>query len=131
MDLFEHTDYRLVIRDQFKEFPKGGYGQSSKLAQRIGVNSTLISQILNGTKNLTEDQAYLVGDYFSFNLKESYYFVLLVQWERAGSQKLKNLLMTQIQEKQMEAKRVKGRIQAEGKLSFSEQAVYYSHSTLR
>ena len=127
MNFFFEEDYREIIRHYTRLQPKKGRGQISKLSHHLGVNSTLVSQVLSGTRKLTEDQAYGVTEYFSFGQNQSYYFILLVQIERSGSPKFRNVLYRQIERLRLEVAELKGRVDPAKKLSFEEQAVFYSH----
>src|ERR1700722_17374575 len=97
--------------------PKRGDGQLAKMAEYLGVNSSLMSQVFNGDRDLSEDQGYKVSQFMGLNKRESYYFVLMVQKERAGPRELKQLLLDQIENMQKEAKALKHRIQPEKELS--------------
>lgn len=126
MDIYDFTDYRAVIRKRLSLLPKNGYGELGKIAKTLTVSSALISQILSGTKNLTEDQGYRLAEYFKFNESETIYFLLLVQRERVGDQKLKKLFEKQIAQAQKNAQKLKNRITVETELTFEQQAVFYS-----
>lgn len=126
MDIFEHRDYRKIVRLSIEARPKKGYGQINKLANELGVSGALISQVLSGAKNFTEDQGYLTARYFGFNESETSYFVLLVHRERVAHHQLKKMLDRQISQRQKESIKTKSKLVLEHELSFSEQAVYYS-----
>ena len=127
MDLFQETDYRKIIEGLFREGPNRGHGQTSRLARHLGVNTTLVSQVMNGKRHFTEEQAVEVAGFLKLNQKESYYFLLLVQHARAGTDALRAAFAHQIERSQREARQVKGRVSAKKDLSFDEQAVYYSN----
>lgn len=126
MDIYDHRDYRALIREKIALLPQKGYGQLGKLARAIGVNATLVSQILNGKKNMTEDQAYLAAGFFDFNEHETAYLLLLVQRERAGGHQLKNFLDQQISAAQKRGRQVKANIRVATELTYEQQAVFYS-----
>lgn len=126
MDVFDYRDYREIIRVRIESLPKRGFGQLSQLAKAVGVSAAFVSQVLSGRKNLSEDQGYLAAEYFSLNEPETFYFVLLIQRERAGHHKLQKLLDRRIASLSREAQKVKTRIVTEKELSFELQAVFYS-----
>ncbi|HWU44896.1 MAG TPA: TIGR02147 family protein, partial [Bdellovibrio sp.] len=78
-------------------------------------------------RQLTEEQAVKTAEFLELNRKESYYFLLLVQIERAQSEDLKQLLSQQMKELQAQAKGLKGRVAPDAELSFEQQAIYYSN----
>jgi len=126
MDVFEFDDYRALVRTRIGNMPKNGFGQLSRLARHIGVNATLVSQILAGNKNLTEEQAHRAAEFLDLTEPETIFFLLLVQRERAGTHALKTLYGKQLDERRRSARRVRGRITTDIELSATEQAVYYS-----
>lgn len=107
--------------------PNQGYGQLRKLAEAIGVHSTLISQILNGSKNLTVDQAILTSNFIGMNDHETEYFIHLVHLDRAGPAKTKDFLRRQIQKLKREAQDLNVRRAKEARLTEEQRSIFYSH----
>ncbi len=126
MDLFLEEDYRAIIKALFAELPNFGHGQASRLARYLGVNTTLVSQVLSGKKHFTEEQVSKTAQFLEFNKKESYYLLLLAQLQRTNSDEVKDLLKYQLRQLQNEAKSIKGRVSPKAELTFEQQAVYYS-----
>ena len=126
MNIFDLDDYREIVRARIAEMPKRGFGQLSRLANDLGVNATFVSQVLNGAKNFSEEQAQMTAELFEFTEPETVFFILLVQRERAGTIKLKSIFQKQISERLKASKKIKGRVTTEIELTFQEQAVYYS-----
>lgn len=127
MDLFRETDYRRIVEELFRQKPKHGHGEMSRLARHLKVNTTLVSQVLSAKRDFTEEQAVLTAQFFEFNRRESYYFLLLVQRSRAATEALKEVYSEQIRLCQSEAQNgLKNRVSVKKELSFEEQAVYYS-----
>jgi uncharacterized protein (TIGR02147 family) len=109
--------------------PKKGYGQSHKLALFLGVHTTLVSQVLNGLKTFTLEQAALVCDFLGLTELETEFFLLLVQQDRAGNESLKKVLRRQIAELRAKSAQLSNRLQAQKKLSEEARAVFYSDWT--
>lgn len=126
MDVFKETDYRKIVQGLFFTMPNHGHGQVSRLARHLSVNTTLVSQILSGKRNFTEEQAVETAKFLKLNKKEGYYFLLLVLGERAGTGALKDVFAEQLRQVREEAAGVKGRISSKKELTFEEQAVFYS-----
>lgn len=83
--VYEADTYREFLRNYLASLPRGGRGELSRLAEYLGVNNTLLSQILAGTRELSSEQAYALGTYWNFDERETDYFLTLVQIERAGT----------------------------------------------
>lgn len=126
MDVYVIEDYRQLIRGLIESKPKQGYGQLTRLATHIGVNPTYLSQILSGLKNLSDDQGYLAAEFFGLNERETFYFLLLIQKERAGSHQVKKLIDRELKSRQSEAKKLKNRIVTETELTQEAKAIFYS-----
>lgn len=127
MPIFDESDYRTIIKAMFATKAKFGHGQASRLARAIGANTTLVSQVFAGKRNLTEEQAVKTATFLSFNSKEKYYFLLLVQMSRADDEGVRELLAAQIRKLQDESKSIQGRIAPKAQLSADQQAIYYSN----
>lgn len=82
-------DYRLFLRSYIQSLPKRGRGEISRLATLLDVNSTMISQVLKGTKKLTQEQVYNLSVYLKLTDFQTEYFMMLLQVDRAGSEELR------------------------------------------
>ena len=132
--IFDFQDFRDFIRAYLAALPKRGYGQSRKHSVYLGVHTTLISQILKGQKAFTLEQAVQTCDFLSLSEIETDYFLLLVQWDRAGSVPLKKNLQRQMKALHQQSRDLSKRLVAKAKFSDEEKAVFYSdwlYSALR
>lgn len=126
MDVFEFENYRTFVKKRLENAPKGGHGQALKIAKAIGISTTLMSQILNGQREMTPEQGSLLCEYFGLGVTETEYFLLLVQRERAGNQSLKKILDRQIDRIRESAKKVSSRLNVTKVISDEDKAVFYS-----
>jgi len=129
ISVFEFSSYRTFIQKRFHEMPKKGYGQSHKLAQYIGVHTTLVSQVLKGLKPFTLEQASLICEFLGLSELETEFFLLLVQLDRAGNESLRKILKRQINEMKQKSAELSNRLQSQKKLSEEKRAVFYSDWT--
>lgn len=96
--VFSYTDYKIFLRQWIKAQPRSGRGYLRKLALLLRVHSTLISQIVNGPRDFTLEQALEVSEHMELSNSERKYFFLLVQMAKSepmtspGSKKLSALL---------------------------------------
>jgi uncharacterized protein (TIGR02147 family) len=126
MDIFSASDYRELIRSLLGQMPNRGYGQLGRIARHLGVNQTLVSQVMSGTKEFTEEQGFLLAEFFQFNDQETEFLLLLIRRERAGHHKLKQFFEKQIIRARDKAQKVKHRVSKEKELTLEQQAVFYS-----
>jgi uncharacterized protein (TIGR02147 family) len=126
VSVFNFKDYRAFMRAQFASMPKGGYGQARRLARALDVHTTLVSQVMQGLRPFTPEQASQACEFFALNEMETDFFLLLVQLDRAGSPSLRRNLTRQIESLQAKSKELANRLIAKGKLSEESRAIFYS-----
>jgi uncharacterized protein (TIGR02147 family) len=126
MTIFEFNDCRDFIRHHISQLPSGGRGELTRIAGALAVNTTLLSQIMSGSRVFTMEQAYKLSQYLCLSELETDYFSLLIQIERAGSADLKRYLEKKLDDLKKEALKLSKRIEHEKSLSDNERVVFYS-----
>lgn len=106
--------------------PKKGYGQGRKLALYLGVHTTLVSQVLQGPKVFTLEQAASTAEFLGLTELETEYFLGLVQLERAGNEALRKTLRRQLQNLRDRSRELSERLQGEKVLGEEQKARFYS-----
>ena len=86
----------------------------------------MVSQILKGSKNLTQEMAADLADYLKLNSNEFEYFALLVDLGRAGTHNLKTKLKDRIEKIQKQYSKIGSRILTNKELSTEQKVQYYS-----
>ena len=124
--IFEFQDYKFYLTSLIKSRPKGGRGVRSQLASAIGCQVAYVSQILNGHLHLSIEQAVRVNKFFTHSKDEGSFFLLLVQYARAGDKDTKahfqELLETELTKRLVLTRRLG---MAQG-ISSEDQVTYYS-----
>jgi uncharacterized protein (TIGR02147 family) len=126
MSLFDENDYKEVIKNLVIKLGPQKRGFSTRLAAHLNINPSLVSQILAGNKDFTEEQMVLTCEYLGLSDLESRYLLTLVQISRAGSVKLKNYYQTALAEIRARALNLSNRIQVDRKLTGDEKTKFYS-----
>lgn len=126
MSIFEVTEYREWFFQWLKSKPKGGHGELSKIAQFLDVNSTLMSQVLAKRRDFSLEQGFKLCQYFSFNHLESRYFMLLLQFERAGTHDLKSYFERELKEIKKESGQIKNRVKTDKEISDTDKSFLVS-----
>ncbi len=127
MKIYEFTDYKKFVRNWLDEQPKRGHGVYVKMAEALGISAVMVSQVFSGPKNLSLEHAYLLAEFLSLNLQERNYLLLLVNFERAGSQKLREHFKSEI--KQIQKQKTEDLKEIVGQdiaLSDADKAEFYS-----
>lgn len=126
MTIFNFQDYRLFLKHYIKDLPQHGRGQVNKIAAYLGVNSTLVSQVLGGYKDFSLEQAHSLCEYLGLAELDADYFFLLVQFERAGTKKLKDRFRKKIDEALVASLDIKNRVGPKHVMTEQERAIFYS-----
>ncbi len=129
MNIFEFTNFRDFLRFTIQSFPKKGYGQLSKLAKYMKVNSAYLSQVLQESKSLSQEQGLIVANYFQLGTRETDYFLLLINYDRAGTQTLKIYFQNKIKLMQAQNEEITNRVKVDTKLSEETKAIFYTDWT--
>ena len=125
--VFDSDDYKSFLKEWISERPKGGRGEARRMAEKLGVSTTLISQILNGDKHFTLEAASDLCDHLGLSEQETDHFLLLIDYARAGSHGLRKRLKRRIDLSRETARKIKERFREERSLTDAEAAIYYSH----
>ncbi len=123
---FNETDYRSVIRQWVAERPQKGRGEMKIIAELLRIPTSVWSQTLSGQREMNEDQAFLVCDYFGFTELEREYFICLVQIERAHHHEYKNHLKNKLTSLKEKSRNLSTRLEHEKVLNEKDQAEFYS-----
>lgn len=126
MSIFEFNDYKLFLRSEIRRRPNSGRGEFSRLAEYLGINATMVSQIMTGSKDFTLEQAKKVSTYFALPKLETDYLLILVQVERAGTQDLKNYFREKRDELRRESQKISKRISSERVLTDLQRSIFYA-----
>lgn len=125
-DIFFYDDYKAYICDRFRVAPNRGRGLRRALAVFLSGPTSHISQVLNGASHFTLEQAEGVNEYFTHNDEEAQYFLLLVQYGRAGTPRLRQRLAKEIKRTQAARQSLKERLGIKEGLSREDQVRFYS-----
>lgn len=126
MSQFVHNDYRSFLREILEKRPRKGRGEMQKIAEHLRIHTTLISQIMSGLRELTDEQAFDLCGYLELTETESEYFQLLVKIERAGTQSYKLHLKNKLKEMREEVQKVSKRFTKADELTEAQKSIFYS-----
>ena len=126
MKVFEFKDYKLFMKAWLKDQPKAGRGQIKKMADHLRVSTTLLSQVLRAEKHFSLETAAEITVYLELNEKEAEYFLLLVEHQRAGGFRLKNILQKKLIREQQAGTQLVNRLSQDRNLNEVEKMQFYS-----
>ena len=127
MSVFDFSDYRPFLRHYIAALPKKGRGEINRLALAIQVHPSLLSQVLSEDKNLSLEQAQLLGENLGLTTQESEYLMCLVQVQRAGTEKLRGYFLAKLEQLKQMSVELSQQVRQDGQLNEQEKSVFYSH----
>lgn len=125
-DIFEFLDYKAYLEARIDDLPNRGRGARMGLAKEINSPVSHVSQVLNGNSNFSLEQAESANTFFGHTEEEADFFLLLVQFARAGTPKLRKRLETQIRSIKERRLVLKDRLGVKAGLSKEDQTTFYS-----
>lgn len=125
-NLISAKSYREYLVEEIKSRPKGGRGLRSQLAAAMGCQVGFVTQVLKGQAHFSLEQAEKINSVLGHSKEESYYFMLLVQFTRAGTPTLQHFFAEQMQAAKERYLNLKNRLNIKSKINLEEQSIYYS-----
>ncbi|MCB0384494.1 MAG: TIGR02147 family protein, partial [Bdellovibrionales bacterium] len=126
MSLFSTDNYKAFVREFIRNQPRKGRGLNRKIAQHLNIHPAMVSQIFSGNRDLTAEQAIDLAGFLALGELESDYFLLLVQYSRAGSHQLRQKFRKQIESMQEKAQNLENRLPRDIVLTGEHKAQFYS-----
>lgn len=124
--IFDYRSYKSYLRDLIHSSPCRGRGMKTAIAQAAQCQSTYVSQVLQGNRHFSLEQAELINLHLGHSPDESRFFILLVSFERAGNPALKARLDRELKIETEKFQNLKDRLKAKKEeLNPEVQASYY------
>jgi uncharacterized protein (TIGR02147 family) len=123
-DIFTFKHYIEVVEEMIERSHEVR-GYRGKLSIAAGTHSSYFSRVLSQEVHLTPDQAAGLCDFWGFSEIETDYFLMLVNYERAGTQILKKILKEKIDRIRQQQENLSKHIEAI-KIPILNENQYYS-----
>lgn len=127
MRIFDYVSYKAFVKDRIEKMPQQGRGQFRQMSERLRMHTSLISQIFGGDRHLTPEQACELCEYWGMTDLETEMFLALLNYEKAGSKKLKQVLEKQLETLRKKADKFSYRLSQEKQLSEETRSIFYSN----
>lgn len=125
LQLFDFNNYRKYLNLELKERGKEVRGIRTRLAEALNCRSGYVTQILDGSAELSLEQAVLASHFLNHTNEEADYFLLLVQESRAGNPALISVIARQKEELLKKRTSLQARFKAAA-LPERDQGIFYS-----
>jgi uncharacterized protein (TIGR02147 family) len=126
-NIFEFQDYKAYLNAWIASRPRGSRGVKSRIAENAHCHLAYISQVLTGMSHFSLEQADALQGLLEHGEEEANYFLLLVEFARAGTSSLSKHFERRIQKVLDQRVQLKHRFTDKRSLSTEDQAIYYSH----
>lgn len=126
-EIFYYLNYKAYLNDFIRNKPGKGHGFRTVMAEALNCKVAFVSQVLNKGAQFSLEQGEAINRLFEHTPGESDYFLLIIQYERAGTHFLKERIKTQIDRFIEKRQVLKERVDIKQSLSVEDQATYYSH----
>lgn len=124
--IYEFKDYKKFLLELIKSSESKGRGKRLELAKYIGCQVSHITNVFTGSAHFSQEQAEAASRFFGLSQTETEFLLLLVQYNRAGTQSLKKLYERWILERQEKLTALKSRLKMPDSLEGEAEARYYS-----
>jgi uncharacterized protein (TIGR02147 family) len=124
--IFEFESYKAFLKYFITSQPNQGHGTRSRMARKAGCQIAYMSRVLDDKTNLSLEQGIALAPEVGLNDEETNFFLLLIQLERAGSEKLRTHFRTAVLSVRKKRSNLKERFQVKSTLNREDQATYYS-----
>lgn len=122
--VFDFSHYRAYLRSRL-ELP-GARGSKGQIAEAMSVQATYVSQVLQDKAHLSLEQAQAANSFLDHTTQESHFFLLLVQYDRAGTKALREYFKSQIDEVLKSRLILTDRLGKSQQLEETDRSWYYS-----
>lgn len=124
--VFDYLDYREYLGDWIRDHAKGGYGLRKQLAEFLQIQSAFVSQVLHKNAQLSLEHGCRLNEYLEHSPEEADFFMLLLHFQRAGSNDLRHYYRSKIDHIAKERLLFKNRVGPRSSLDAEAKARYYS-----
>ncbi len=124
--VFQYRSYKEFLNDFIKAQPYGGRGIRSQFAKALNMHTAYMSQVLGKYAHFTLEQGKRLASHLGLTKNETHFFILLIQYERAGSKELEEYFLELIEEYAETQQSLKNRLEISGEIKPEDQQRYYS-----
>lgn len=123
--VFESADYKQIFHFRLKQLnPKKGV--LSAISKKYRIPNSTLSQVFHGDRHLTPEQASDIAEYLELSDLETEYFTVLVDHDRAGTDRLRKRLKKKLDVLRGESLKIKKIFSQWRTLSDTDKFQFYS-----
>lgn len=127
--VFDFQNYVSYLTYHEEKGPLAGRGFRSKIAAALGSQRAHISQIFSNKIHISLEHADKINQFLSHSREEAWFFLLLVQFSRSGTEELRNEFRRQIETILSSRMNLAKRLKSDRELSLEEKVRFTSSWT--
>ena len=109
--IYDYAHYRPLIREQAMRWKKERAGWTlSRIAEKAQIQAPYLTNVLKEKAHLNADQLHSLGDVFGWDEAEREYTGYLLEWERSGNPRRREVLKGRIDKIRKDKLQVKGHL---------------------
>ncbi len=124
-DVFLSPDYRAYLKSWISNQPNRGRGSVSTLARAARCQPAYFSRVLSEKAQLSPEQGFAIQKVLGHSIEETQFFMLLLDWDRAGDSALKHFYANKIEREREARTDLRKRFKDAPTLSREHQVTYY------
>ena len=125
MDIYDYEDYKKFVDASLATMNKKGATRRD-LAFFIGCQPSHVTAVLGGDAHFSSEQADKTAQYLKLERDQTAYFLILVQFNRAGTESLRGVYSTMLSSMKASATPIRNKLGINEDLSDEVKAQYYS-----
>ena len=119
--------YKAYILKKMETNGLKARGEFSRLAEFLGVNTSFVSQVLKSEKHFSLEQVAKCSKYLSLTELEEDYLIHLNQYDRAGTNDLRNYFEKKLKKIRVQNSKISEVLKTHKTLTLEDQSVFYSN----
>lgn len=125
MAVYDFNNYKTFVNDALKN-ASGAGATRKELAQALGCQPSHVSAVLSGEGEFSAEQAEKVGRFLKLGREQTEYFLMLVQFNRAGTPQLRSVYSAMLRQMREKTTPLRAKLDIREELSDQAKAKYYS-----
>lgn len=125
-NLFNYSDFDKFLKGEIEKNTRLKRGEKKRIAEYLNIHPTLLSQILSGNRQCTDEQVFLLCEKLGFTEIETDYIFLLHQINSTQNKRFRDRLIRKCNELKKRSLNLSERVQNDRILSDEEKSIFYS-----
>ena len=122
----KYDSFYDFIENEVVKSSQAKRGEKKELAEFINIHPTSLSQVLNKSRSFTDEQVFLLCEYFNLSEMENQYIFILYQLTNTENKSFKARLLKRKESMKNKSLNLSSRIEKDKSMSDEEKSIFYS-----